>query len=234
MNAWMEQGYRETTMPVPVASRGQFITKTYVHLLCSILALVGIEVALFSTGVMEVLGTAIIGNQIFWFAIFGAFMVVSWLSSHVAHTSMSRSAQYMALGAAVGVQALILAPMLFIATKFYPGILLPATMVTLIGFTALTAIVFVTREDFSFLRSTLMWGGLIALGLIVASMIFGFQLGIFFTIAMIGFAGAAILYDTSNVLHHYEEDRYVAASLELFASVAMLFWYVLRLFMQRD
>ena len=51
---------------------------------------------------------------------------------------------------------------------------------------------------------------------------------------MIGLAGAAILYDTSNVIHHYREDRYVAAALQLFASVALMFWYVLRLFMSRD
>ncbi len=51
---------------------------------------------------------------------------------------------------------------------------------------------------------------------------------------MIGLAGAAILYDTSKVLRDYPEDRYVAASLQLFASVALMFWYVLRLFMSRD
>jgi FtsH-binding integral membrane protein len=51
---------------------------------------------------------------------------------------------------------------------------------------------------------------------------------------MIGFAGAAILYDTSNIMRNYPEDRYVAAALELFASIALMFWYVLRLFMSRD
>jgi FtsH-binding integral membrane protein len=51
---------------------------------------------------------------------------------------------------------------------------------------------------------------------------------------MIGLAGAAVLYDTSNILHHYPKDKYVAASLALFASIAMMFWYVLRLFMSRD
>ncbi len=56
-------------------------------------------------------------------------------------------------------------------------------------------------------------------------------LGTWFWVAMIGFAGAAILYDTSNVLHHFPEDRYVGAALQLFASVALMFWYVLRLFM---
>lgn len=65
----------------------------------------------------------------------------------------------------------------------------------------------------------------------MASVIFGFQLGTFFSVAMVGFAGAAILYDTSNILREYPEDRYISAALQLFASVALMFWYVLRLFM---
>ena len=70
--------------------------------------------------------------------------------------------------------------------------------------------------------------------LIVAAVIFGFELGVFFSVAMVGLAGGAVLHDTSKVLHHYPEDRYVAASLELFASVALMFWYVLQLFMSRE
>jgi FtsH-binding integral membrane protein len=46
---------------------------------------------------------------------------------------------------------------------------------------------------------------------------------------MIAYAAGAILYNTSNVLHHYRPDQHVAASLALFASVALLFWYVLQL-----
>lgn len=38
---------------------------------------------------------------------------------------------------------------------------------------------------------------------------------------------------TSPALHRYPEDRHVAAALELFASVALMFWYVLRLFLSR-
>ena len=87
-----------------------------------------------------------------------------------------------------------------------------------------------SRKDFSFLGSILRWAGLVALGLIIAGAVFGFQLGTFFTVGMIAFAGGAILYDTSNILHHYPEDRYVGASLELFASVALLFWYILSFF----
>jgi hypothetical protein len=64
----------------------------------------------------------------------------------------------------------------------------------------------------------------------VGGAVFGFQLGTWFSVAMIGFAGAAVLYDTSNIIHVYPEDRYVSAAMQLFASIALMFWYVLRLF----
>lgn len=86
----------------------------------------------------------------------------------------------------------------------------------------------------SFLRSILMIGGFIALGVIVASIVFGFSLGMLFAAIMVLFAAGAILYDTSNVLHHYRTDQHVAASLALFASVALLFWYVRQLVRGRD
>jgi FtsH-binding integral membrane protein len=35
-------------------------------------------------------------------------------------------------------------------------------------------------------------------------------------------------------MHHYPQDKYVAASMALFASIATMFWYMLRLFMNRD
>ena len=79
-----------------------------------------------------------------------------------------------------------------------------------------------------------MIGGFVALGVIVASMIFGFNLGSIFAFIMVAFAGSAILYDTSNVMRRYHESQYVAASLALFASVALLFWYILSIFSRRD
>ena len=106
--------------------------------------------------------------------------------------------------------------------------------VTLLGTGGLTVVAFVTKKDFSFLRGILVWAGILAIVAIVGSVLFGFHLGTWFSVAMIGFAGAAILYDTSNVMHHYPEDRHVAAALELFASIALMFWYVLQLFMSRD
>ena len=124
--------------------------------------------------------------------------------------------------------------MLYIANAYGDGLIESAAGVTLIGVAGLTAVVFITRKDFSFLRGMLMWGGMLALVAIIGAVLFGFELGTWFSVAMIGFAGAAVLYDTSNILHHYSEDRHVAAALQLFASIAMMFWYVLRLFMSRN
>ena len=71
------------------------------------------------------------------------------------------------------------------------------------------------------------------MGLIVASILFGFTLGMFFSYAMIAFACGYILYDTSNVMLHYRTSQHVAAALALFASVMLLFWYVLRVLIDR-
>ena len=169
-----------------------------------------------------------------WLLILGGFMVVGWLATHVAHTVQSKPLQYVALVGFVVAEAIIFLPLLAIAMAMQPGIVESAVGVTLLGTAGLTAVAFITRKDFSFLRGILVWGGILALVGIVASVLFGFELGTWFSVAMIGFAGAAVLYDTSNILHHYPEDRYVAAALQLFASVALMFWYVLRLFMSRD
>ena len=71
------------------------------------------------------------------------------------------------------------------------------------------------------------------MGFILVAMFFQFALGPIFIYAMIALACGYILYDTSNVLHHYRIGQHVAASLALFASVALLFWYLVQLFMSR-
>lgn len=211
-----------------VDRRSQFIVRTYNHLFGAIIAFAAIEFALFGSGIAVNVAQAMMGTN--WLIVLGAFMVTSWLASKVAHTAESKAAQYAALGAFVVLEALIFVPLLFIANTVAPGAIQSAGIVTMLAFGGLTAIAFITRKDFSFLRGILMFGGVLALVAIVAGVLFGFQLGVWFSVAMVGIAGASILYDTSNVIHHFPEDRYVGASLELFASVALMFWYVLRIF----
>ena len=110
-----------------------------------------------------------------------------------------------------------------------PKLLFDAVVLSAALFGGLTAVVFVTKKDFSFLGSILTVAGFVSLGLIVCSVIFGFNLGLVFSAAMIAVAGGAILYDTSRIIHDHKPDEYVAAALELFASMALLLWYVIRI-----
>ena len=212
-------------------TRGQFIARTYGHLMGAIVAFTIIEVILFKSGVAAHITDALMGVN--WGLVLGGFIVVSWIARSIAHRSTSLAAQYAALAGYVVAEAIIFVPMLWIADYKVPGVISSAAFITLLGFGSLTLLVFSTRKDFSFLRGILMWSGILALVAIAGGLIFGFQLGTWFSVAMIGVAGASVLYDTSNVMLRYSTDRYVAASLELFASIALMFWYVLRLLMSR-
>ena len=215
------------------ATRNAFIRKTYAHLLLAVLAFIGIEVYLFQTGLAQSMAQAMLSVN--WLFILGGFVLLSWLATHFAQSSQNKGMQYLGLGLYVILQAIIFVPMLYIAqAKAGGGVIETAGTATIIGFAGLTLIAFSTRTDFSFLGKFLLWGGLGAMLLIICGSLFGFHLGTFFSVAMIIFAGAAILYDTSNIIHHFGEDQYVAASLQLFASVAMLFFYLLRFFSGRD
>ena len=168
-----------------------------------------------------------------WWIVLGAFMLVGWGASHVAHRVVSKPAQYAAYAVLVVAEALIFSPLILLALS-KAGTLDSAVGVTVVGCVALIATAMITRKDFSFLRGILTWGFFLVLILIGASLIFGWQLGTWFSVGMIGFAGAAVLYDTSNIMHHYPQDRYVAASMALFASIALMFWYILQLFLSRE
>lgn len=233
----MSQGFEVSSRPIPIgqsdtATRSEFISRTYNHLMAAIVGFTLFEVWLFTSGLAEPIAQTLLGGS--WLLVLGAFIVVSWLATRVAHSSANLGAQYAALAGFVVAQGIIFVPMLHIANTSFPGVIQNAAFVTMAGFAGLTAVVFVTRKDFSFLRSILMFSGVLALVAIVSAVIFGFELGTWFSVAMIGLAGASILYDTSSIIRDYPEDRYVGAALQLFASVAMLFWYVLRFFMSSD
>jgi uncharacterized protein len=212
-----------------IDSRAQFITRTYTHVVGGILGFILVELGLFESGLAEQVARFMLGFN--WFLILGAFMLVGWLATRTAQTSSSIGMQYFAYGAYVVAEALIFVPLLYIADAKAPGAIDSATLITALGAGGLMFVAHRTRKDFSFLRAVLMWGGVVAILAMIGGAVFGFQLGTWFSVAMIGFAGAAVLYDTSNIINHYPEDRYVSAAMQLFASIALMFWYVLRLVM---
>lgn len=215
--------------------RGEFVIKVYQHLLLAITAFVGFEAILFSTGIAEGIFDFLTRSSAAWLLILGGFMVVQWLASTAAHNITNTNMQYAGLFGMAGGEALIFAPFLWLTfneTDNGGTTVAAAALITAVGFAGLTAIAFTTRKDLSFLRPMLMWGGFGALGLIVAAVLFGLSLGIWFSVGMIVFAGAAILYQTQAIMARYPSEAYVGASVQLFASVMLLFWYVLRLLMQ--
>jgi hypothetical protein len=227
--------YGVSAAEAPAAARAEFIKKTYLHLAGAVMAFIGLEAALVMSPLGAVIARGMLGSRFGWFLVLGAFMLVSYVANKWAASAQSKGMQYAGLGLYVVAEAIIFVPLLYVAANFGgPNIIPQAGIYTALLFTGLTATVFFTRKDFSFLRGMLTVAGFAALGIILVSMLFGFTLGTFFMGAMILLAAGYILYNTSNVLHHYPVGSHVAASLSLFASVALLFWYILQLLMGRS
>lgn len=213
--------------------RASFIRKTYLHLAGAVLIFALMEAYLIMSGAGLAIAQTMLGGRWSWAIVLIAFMGISMLAQWWANSQTSKALQYAGLGLFIVAEAIIFLPLLFMAAIRSDSleIFAQAGITTLGLFLGLTAVVFLTRKDFSFLGPILMIGGFVALGFIFSGIIFGFGLGNIFAFAMVAFAGGAILYDTSNILHRYRTDQHVAASLSLFASVALLFWYILRIFM---
>jgi FtsH-binding integral membrane protein len=218
------------------ASRAQFIRRTYMLLAATIAAFLALEAFLFVSGAAYIFTNFVFsGTRITWLLVLGAFMVITWLANSWAVSDASKGKQYLGLALYIVAEAIIFTPILLLAAVKAddPYVIEKAGVVTIGLFLGITATVFLTRTDFSFLAPILAIGGFAALGFIVASALFGFTLGNVFAFVMVAFAGTAILYQTSNVLHRFRTDQHVAAALVLFASVALLFWYILRIFSSR-
>ncbi len=234
MNTTFENAYGNYSAAEALpAERASFIRKTYAHLAGAILIFALMETYLISSGKGLWIAQTMLGGRFSWFIVLGAFMGVSMLANWWANSQTSRAMQYMGLALYIVAEVIIFLPLMFIAASYSDDyqIFAKAGFVTGGLFLGLTAVVFLTRKDFSFLGPILAIGGFVALGLIGASLLFGFSLGNIFSFVMVAFAGGAILYQTSGILHQYRPNQHVAASLALFASVALLFWYVIRIFM---
>ena len=234
------------------SDRVRFIRMTYLHLFGAILAFAGLEWCMFNVKplVMKVsvpftvfaLGGADGHGRYNWGVVLLGFMAVSWIADYWARHSTSRVMQYLGLGFYVCAEALIFVPLLAIVqwkTQAIlakgggnPNIIRDSAYVTLAIFGALTATVLISKKDFSWMRSGLVMLGAASVMLVFLSIGFGFNLGIVFSVAMVLLAAGYILYQTSQVLAHYNTQQYVAAALALFSSVALMFWYVIRIFMR--
>jgi len=229
----MSYGYDYSVAAQAASSdRATFIRRTYAHLAGAILAFMGLEALLLNwlSNEQQMQILHLMGGY-GWLLVMLAFMGASWLAQTWAQSDTSPGMQYMGLGLYIVAEAIIFLPLLIIAEHFMPQAIPTAGILTLAVFGGLTLAVFVTKKDYSFLRPILCVGALISLGVIVAGILLGFSLGLFFSFAMVALMSGYILYYTSQVMLHYRTDQHVAAALALFAAVATLFWWILRIVM---
>lgn len=230
-----------TPLPNSVATRdeqtrGDFLVRVYQHLAAAVIAFVLFETLLFATGTAHRIYDLVFGSGGTWLLLLGAFMIVSWLATSAAHDVLNPSRQYAGLFGLAAGEAVIFAPFLWYVFNEGGGgsaTVASAAVVTALGFGGLSVVALVTRKDLSYLRPIALWGGVMAIVLVLAAVLFGLELGVWFSLAMIGLAGVSILYQTQTILRRYPEEAYVGAAVQLFASVMLLFWYVLRLFSRR-
>ena len=233
MSQYLTDGYYgETAATAPKSERIAFIQRTYLHLCVAVLAFVGLEALLIKSGIGDQFLATMAANRIAWIGLLVLFIGGGMFAQYLARSNSPPATQYMGLALYVGIEAIFFLPILTLCTKLGPqfsSIPLQAGILTLTVFGGLSAVVLVSKRDFSFLGYGLRILTFLALGLIVVSLFTPFTLGIWFSVAMIALACGFILYDTSNVLHHYDTRSHVAASLALFSSLAMLFYYIVRL-----
>jgi len=226
--------YGNPTMPAGVQDaqvRADFMRRVYTRLVAGVAAFVLFETFLFTSGLAVAITQFVFSTS--WLLILGGFMVVSWLSNSLTHRASSPGAEWGGYMLLVAANALIFAPMLVIAEIQVPGTVAAAGQYAVAGFIVLSVIAHRSARDFTWLGASLRWFGVLALVAIVLAVLTGAQLGTWFSLAMIGFAGAAILYETQVILREVPPGRETVAAMALFSSLALLFWYVLRLFMER-
>jgi len=214
------------------AERATFFKKTYSHVAYAILGFMVLESVLLQIVPMEWILSMMSGKFV-WLFILGLFWLGSTMTDKLVFHP-NRDKQYLGLGLYVILEAIIFLPLIAVAV-LYSGseMIMQAALITLFMFSGLTAVVFMTKTDFSFLRTAITIGGFVALGIIVVGAIFGFNLGLWFSVGMVVLASGSILYQTSQIKDKFSTDQYVGASLQLFASIMLLFWYVLRILMSR-
>lgn len=217
------------------AERVEFYKKTYAHVAGGVLLFIFFEyLLLHSNTVVEFMLSMTQGYR--WLLFLGGFMLVTNYAESTAMRTTDKNLQYLAYAGYIFAEALIFVPILYIAISATNSfdLIQQAGIVTLTLFAGLSAVVFLTKKDFSFLRAGLTIGFFIAIGLIIAGTLFGFNLGLWFSVGMCLLAGGSILYQTSNLIHNYGTEDYIPAALGLFASLMLLFWYVIQIFLSRD
>ena len=222
------------------AARADFYRKTYmlVAASCAVFGLVLAGTLSMPAVVNPLTQLFFGGGALGWLLVLAAFWGISMLAYRLAFGVASEGTQLAGLGIYIVAEALLFAPMLNVLMMRFGDatlseIVAPAAVSTLLLAGGLTATVFMTKTDFSFLRAFVSIGFFVALGAVVLLALFGGGIGTWFIIAMTVFISVVILYQTWMVKTQFRPDQHVGAALIIFAGVATLFWYLIMIFASR-
>jgi uncharacterized protein len=209
-------------------SRVHFIQKTYLHLFLNIVLFSILTFAFLFITPLQSLLAVIAGSRWMWLIMIVAFGIGAGILQGVAYNSTSKTTQYSALLGFILLEALIFSPIAVYALAV--GVLLQALLATIGLFGVLTLSVLVTKTNYNFLQNFLVVGTLASGLVILIGIAFGLNIfGTIFSIIMILLMCGWVLYDTSKISREYPENKYIAASIAIFADFVSLLWYVIQL-----
>lgn len=212
--------------------RATFLQKTYMHVALAVLGFILVEAAFLNTPFIVEIGLSMTQGWTWLFVLLGFGFASSYVEN-MAHEATEKSTQYLALGLFVVLYAFLFVPLIYMAIAATGGfaLLQQAGVLSASLFTGLSAVAILSGKDFSFMKTGLTIGFVIAFGLIIAGILFGFDLGLWFSVAMVVLAAGSIIYQTSQIMHTHHTEQYVAASVGLFGALMLLFWYIIQILM---
>ncbi|HEX8186992.1 MAG TPA: Bax inhibitor-1/YccA family protein [Pyrinomonadaceae bacterium] len=218
--AWGSYGM-ETAARASVSERMGFVRKVYALFFAATLFAVG--GVLLGLSYEPLLRFAYEHPWVMFFAMIGGVMG----AQAVRHV---RGLNLAALFGFTTLTGVVISPLIAVIRQVNPGSIPAAGLLTVGIFGGLTAYVFVSKKDFSFMRGMLMTGLIVV---ILAGVV-----NIFLGASALGFAVAAatlllfsgfVLYDTSNIIRRYPTNEYVAGALDLYLDAFNIFLALLRI-----
>ena len=220
-DAWGSFG-AETAAQASVAERMGFVRKVYaLFFAATLFAVGGVGLGLAFPPVMMAVASH---PWISFFVLIGGVFAAQAVR-------LVPGVNLLALFAFTTLTGLIISPAIAVYTRLNPASIIQAGVLTVGIFGGLTAYVFVSKKDFSFMRGMLTTGLIVVFLAVVLNLFLVGSSALSFGVscaALLLFSGF-VLYDTSNIIRRYPTNEYVAGALSLYLDAFNIFLALLRI-----
>lgn len=215
----------QRSIPVAASSlsgRIDFIRKTYFHIFLFALSFIGLEYLLLANKLADALAASMNGVMVV-----SSLALISTTATFCAHNLSSKFLQYGALILFIILKTLIFIPVLYVAEHdFGGGAVKSFALASLLSYGSLLFIIFGRSHTLSYKKKALAVSCLGVLTLVLCSLLFGANIGVYFTVFIVFFESIVIMFNADSIIYNYGEDDYVAAAMQLLFSPMLFLWYV--------